>query len=43
MAQKFGVVDVDRQVKPAARLLQALIREGAITPEISAQFREDGH
>lgn len=42
MAQKFGVVDVDRQVKPAGRLLQALIREGAITPEIDAKFREKG-
>lgn len=43
MAQKFGVVDVERQVKPAGRLLQALIREGAITPEIDAEFREKGH
>lgn len=42
MAQKFGVVDVDRQIKPAGRLLQALIREGAITPEIDAKFREKG-
>ena len=43
MAQKFGVVDVDQQVKPAGRLLQELIREGAITPEIDARFREEGH
>lgn len=44
MAQHFGVValddNLDRQVKPAARMLRDINRAAAITPAIDQQYRE---
>lgn len=44
MAQHFGVVgldeNLDRHVKPAARMLRDIIRADALTPAIDAQYRE---
>ena len=44
MAQHFGVVgldeNLDRHIKPAARMLRDIIRADALTPAIDAQYRE---